>query len=408
MTQNAPNLSPIGTQASSLRLVNSIEDFKLLQVDWDNLYDKCDRNSVFSSWDWVFTWWEVFKDQFERELFILCLYQKDELVGIAPFQISKSFPKSLVQGKTLQFIGSGEAYKDSIVSEFQDFIVLPEWESEMISLVSEYLIEYRSKWDFADFEFLLKDALILQCFDDGSKEYNQDQSQIVRQKIEYGVRFSIPKMESYEEYQAHMGGRWRKMLGKKGRKLARDGEVRTESTETLDSIKPALAQLADMNCYRWKEKTGSCIFDSSRFVAFHQKIMTRLIPKNRAVIKTLYLDNDALASYYTFNDKGRIHYYQSGFHAQYANKYSPLFLLICNEIGESIKNNQMFDFMFADDSNSYKKDQYCCEYESMYRLRWTAQPIRFTAYSGAKKIQNNLQSIKSKLVKLRTKVTTNN
>ncbi len=404
MTQNAPNLSPIRTQTSSLRLVNSIEDFKSLQADWDNLYDKCDRNSVFSSWDWVFTWWEVFKDQFERELFILCLYQGDALVGIAPFQICKgSFPKSLVQGKTLQFIGNGEAYEDSIVSEFQDFIVLPELEAEMVSLVSKYLVQHSNKWNFADFEFILKDALILQCFSDGDKENNKEQSHIARQKIEYGVRFSIPKMESYEEYQAQMGSRWRKMLGRKSRKLARDGEVRTESTETLDSIKPTLEQLGDMNCYRWKERTGSCIFDSTRFVEFHQKIIARLLPKNRAVIKTLYLDDDALASYYTFSDKGRIHYYQSGFHAQHANKYSPLFLLICNEIGESIKNNQMFDFMFADDANSYKKDQYCCEYESMYRLRWTSQPIRFSVYSGAKKIQNNVQDIKNKITELKAK-----
>ncbi|MCF6190028.1 MAG: GNAT family N-acetyltransferase [Cocleimonas sp.] len=404
MTHNAPNLLPIGTQALSLRLVNSVDEFKSLQKNWDNLYDKCDKNSVFSSWDWVFTWWEVFKDQFERELFILCFYQGDMLVGIAPFQICKGrFPKSLLQGKTLQFIGNGEAYEDSIVSESQDFIVLPELEAEMVSLVSEYLVKHSHKWNFADFEFLLKDALILQCFDDDGKEYNKNNSQVARQKIEYGVRFSIPKMESYEEYQSKMGGRWRKMLGKKGRKLARDGEVRTESAETLDSIKPALIQLAEMNCYRWKEKTGSCIFDSSRFVEFHQKVMARLIPKNRAIIKTLYLDDNALASYYTFSDKGRIHYYQSGFYAKYANKYSPLFLLVCNEIGESIKNNQMFDFMFADDKNSYKKDQYCCEYESMYRLRWTSQPIRFSAYSSAKKIQNNVQHIKSKLAKLKNK-----
>ena len=396
MSHNAPNLSPSKVQTLSLRLVNSVEDFKSLQSDWDNLYDQCDRNSVFSSWDWAFTWWEVFEDQFERELFILCLYKDDALVGIAPFQICKgNFPKSLLQGKTLQFIGNGEAYEDSIVSEFQDFIVLPELESEMVSLVSEYLVQHSNKWNFADFEFLLKDALILQCF-------NKDHRQVARQKIEYGVRFSIPKMESYEDYQAKMGNRWRKMLDKKGRKLARAGEVRTESTKTLDSIKPTLAQLADMNCYRWKERTGRCIFDSSRFVEFHHKIMARLIPKNRAVIKTLYLDDDALASYYTFRDKGRIHYYQSGFYAQHANKYSPLFLLVCNEIGESIKNNQLFDFMFADDKNSYKKEQYSCEYESMYRLRWTSQPIRFSAYSGAKKIKNNVQNIKSKITKLKS------
>ena len=127
MTQNAPKILSIRTKALSLRLIDSVEDFQALKTDWDTLYDKCEGGSIFSSWDWMFTWWEVFKDQFDRELFILALYQEGELVGLAPFQIcTPPSPKSLIQGKTLNFIGNGEASEDAIVSEFQDFIVLPE------------------------------------------------------------------------------------------------------------------------------------------------------------------------------------------------------------------------------------------------------------------------------------------
>ncbi len=394
MTKSAPQLSSLDTSSLTLRLIDSLEGFQSLQKDWDELYDKCEKSSIFSSWDWAFTWWEVFHDQFVRELFILGLYQNNKLVGIAPFQICKPpSPKSLVQGKTLQFIGNGESIDDSIISEFQDFIVLPEFELEMIQSVSKYLIKHSNKWSFADFEFLLKNALILQCFHDSSSHAKN----VDRYKMEYGVRFSIPKMESFEQYHEQMGKRWKKMYSKKNSKLLRAGEVRTESTQTLEAIKPALAQLADMNCSRWKERTGACIFDSSRFVEFHQKIMARLIPKNRATIKTLYLDDEALASYYIFTDKSQIHYYQSGFHPKYGNRYSPLFLLVCNEIGESIKNNQMFDFMFADDANSYKKEQYSCEHEPMYRLRWSSQKYRLPLFHSAKYAQNTLMSIKHTL-----------
>jgi len=395
MPKSAPKLSSLEKKSLTLHLIDSLEAFQSLQMDWDALYDKCERNSIFSSWDWAFTWWEVFHGQFERELFILGLYQDNKLVGIAPFQICKSsLAKSLVQGKTLQFIGNGESFDDSIISEFQDFIVLPEFESEMIQRVSKYLIEHSNKWNFADFEFILKDALILQCFNNSSDHTKK----IDRYEMEYGVRFSIPKMESFEQYHEKMGKRWKKMYTKKNSKLLRAGDVRTESIQTLDAIKPALAQLADMNCSRWKERTGNCIFDSSRFVDFHQKIMARLIPKNRTAIKTLYLDDEVLASYYIFTDKDQIHYYQSGFNAKYGNRYSPLFLLVCNEIGESIKNNQMFDFMFADDANSYKKDQYSCQHEPMYRLRWSTQKYRLPLWHSAKYAQNTVMGLKDKLV----------
>ena len=54
-----------------------------------------------------------------------------------------------------------------------------------------------------------------------------------------------------------MGSRWKKMLTRKGNKLARDGEVTTLATETLESINSALDQLAEMNCTRWRERTGA-------------------------------------------------------------------------------------------------------------------------------------------------------
>ncbi len=391
MTKNVPQMSSLEKNSLTLRLIDSLEGFQSLQMDWDALYDKCERSSIFSSWDWAFTWWEVFQDQFDRELFILGLYQGDMLVGLAPFQIcTPPFPKSLIQGRTLQFIGNGESPDDSIISESQDFIVLPEFESEMIQNISRYLVKYSNKWDFADFEFLLKDALILQCFHDSSSHAKR----IDRYKMEYGVRFFIPKMDTFEQYHEQMGNRWKKMYTKKNNKLLRVGEVRTESTQTLETIKPALTQLADMNCSRWKEKAGTCIFDSSRFVEFHQKIMTRLVPKGRAAIKTLYLEDEALASYYIFIDKSRVHYYQSGFYPKYGNRYSPLFLLVCNEIGESIKNNQMFDFMFADDASSYKKEQYSCDHEPMYRLRWSSQKYRLPLFHSAKYAKNTVMSLK--------------
>lgn len=374
---------------STLRLVDSIEGFESLQQDWDALYKQSEHSTIFSSWDWLYTWWEVFKDQFNRKLYIICLYLEDELVGIAPFQITKSFPKLMIQGKTLQFIGNGEACKDRIVSESQDFIVLHGMESKMIDSVSKYLTEHKNQWDFADFEFLVKDALILKCFE-------KAKSRISRCEIEYGVRFYIPKMESVEQYHSLMGKRWSKMFAKKSRIISRDGEVITESTETLESIEPALTQLADMHCSRWREKTGRCIFDSSRFSDFHYKIMKRLVPKNKVSIKTLYLNNEALASYYTFIDKNQIHYYQSGFHTKYANRYSPLFLLVINEIGASIENNQVFDFMFADDAGSYKKEQYACDYESMYRLRWTPKKYRFLLFNCVKYGQEKALELKEK------------
>lgn len=364
-------------------LIQTAEDFKLLKSEWNSLYNKCGRSSIFSSWEWMFTWWEVYKDQYHRQLYILTFYQYDQLVGVAPFQIDLAYPYAFVQGRTLRFIGLGDAKNDRIVSQYLDFMVLPGFESVMIESVSDYLIKHKKEWHFADFEYLLEGSLILQCF-------TSNKSKIARQKMDYGVRFTIPESDDFESYQKKMRGRWRKMYAKKDRLLTRDGEVTIETTDTIERIKPALNQLSTMHISRWKGKVDHCIFESSRFLEFHKKILEQLLPQNKAFIKTLSLNNEALASYYVFTDKGKVHYYQSGFYSENANRYSPLFLLVCKEIGVAIKNKQIFDFMYTDTTESYKSNQYAAEAEKMYRLRWTPQPFRFFIFKCAKAIQMKL------------------
>lgn len=367
-----------------IKVVDTVEGLNTLEDSWNVLYEKCNRSTIFSSWEWMRTWWEVYHDQGRRELFVLCFYHEKELIGIAPFQIDNSFPKSLIQGKTLRFLGSGEARKDIIISQYVDFIVLPGMEELMVSAVSEKLIEHKNKWNFADFEYLLKDALVITCFS------KVNDTNVCVQKVDYGYRFYLSELDNFEQYLSRMGKRWHKMFKKKSRLMHRDGEVKTISTSSLETVGPFFEMLSKMHCSRWKEKVDECVFNSTRFSAFHKKILERLVPKNKAMIKTIMLDDKALASYYVFTDKDRVHYYQSGFYSKYANRYSPLFLLVCNEIGETIKNQKLFDFMYDDNIDSYKKKQYAADYERMYRLKWSTHPFRFFVFNCVKEMQNRI------------------
>ena len=368
--------------AVTMRVVDTYEGLLDLEKPWNALYQQCTRSTIFSSWDWTVSWWEVYKDQFKRSLRILCLYKGDELLGIAPFQIEKNLAKFFIQGKTLRFIGTGEARQDTVVSQYLDFIVAPGYEEEMIQQVSNYLIQHKKEWNFADFEYLLPDALISKCFTDSKS--------VSRKQIEYGVRFFIPELESPDEYFSNMNKRWRKMFNKKMRLLSRDGEVDVKTTRKDEPPAPFLSTLVKMHQSRWKDRTGHSIFDSERFSRFHEIILSRLVKQDKAAIRTITLNNKALASYYIFTDKGKIHYYQSGFFSEYANRYSPLFLLVCNEIGMAITDKKHFDFMYTDSADSYKKSQYAADYEQMYRLRWTTQPIRFYVFACAKDLQTKL------------------
>lgn len=370
-------------------IIDSKETFHALQNKWDRLHAQCSGATIFSSWDWLYTWWEVFETQANRKLFIICLYHADELVGIAPFQIVKTYPKSMIQGKTLCFIGSGENKKDQVVSEYLDLIINPEYETEALNTFADVLVDNKRHWNFADFEYLLEDALILQCF-------ATRQQQISTRKMPYGKRYFVSGFKNFDEYTSQMGKRWQKMLVKKSRALERDGQMIIRSTKKDEPTEEAFERLDEMHEARWKDRTGVNIFKSEYFNAFHKMILERLAPQGRACIKTLFIDDEALATYYYFSDKGQVHYYQSGFFSEHANRYSPLFLLVCQEVGRCIKENKMFDFMFSDEDSSYKEAQYAASYAPMYRLRWAHGNKRFLLLDCAKYLQNKMIALKNK------------
>ncbi len=368
-----------------IELVNNITAFKTLKRDWNTLYEHSHHGTLFISWDWMYTWWEVYGNDPCRKLYILCAYEDDQLLGIAPFQIEKKFPLSLIVGRQLQFIGTGEADNDNILSEFGDFLIVPEKRKEVYELFATYLLSHND-WDFADFNYLVKDAFILSffkgCMGQGTDKHTSFQGQI----LVSGVRYTIPRVDSFDDYHQTLSKRWAKMFTKKYRKLERDGDIKILQTESIKTVEADLALLADMHRSRWTQRTDQLIFDSEQFYEFHSKILNRLVPQGKAYIRTLTLNNKPLAAYYAFTDKSHVHYYQSGFYAEKANLYSPLFLLICKEIGLANEQGKLFDFMFSE-PKSYKETQYAAKTEALYRLILAHKSYRLIVFNGLRKLK---------------------
>ena len=363
-------------QKLTTRLVSSPQEFEALEESWGQLYDSLDNVTLFSSWDWLFIWWEVFSNCDLRDLFILCFYDEEKLVGIAPFQIERKYPHAYIQGRTLRFLASGECHQDNVATPFVDLLILPGKENEVIQSLEVALHQHRKRWDFAEFDFLLEDALIFRCF--------KDEKPIYKQCYAYGFRYEVPKVNNQDEYMETLARRWRKDFNKKDRVLNKDGKLSIRQS-TSENLSDSMELLQDMHRDRWHSRAKFLVFESDHFDHFHRKILERLIPKNKAYIKMLYLDDEPLSCYYAFEDKNQIHYYQSAFYSKNANRYMPLFYLVCKEIGKAMEQGKRYDFMFDDNPESYKKHQYAAAAKPMYRLVWTASRSRLTVFNLYKK-----------------------
>lgn len=355
------------------RLVSCPKEFEALEQSWGELYDNSQSATIFSSWDWLFTWWSTFSECDSRDLFILCFYDAEKLVGIAPFQIERKYPHTYIQGRTLRFLASGERIEDSIATPFVDLLIRDGYEAPVTSAVESAVTNHQKRWDFAEFDFLLEDSMIFKCF-------NHESSHVKQQIYPYGYRYQIPECEDKSAYLQTLARRWQKDYRKKDRLFTRDGllEVKTVEIESVDS---AINILKDMHCDRWSGRADFLIFESDKFIKFHREILNKLLPQGKAYIRTLSLNGEAMSSYYAFEDKGQVHYYQSAFYQKDANRYMPLFYLVCNEIGSAVERNMSFDFMFDDSAESYKKLQYAAQASPMYRLVWTPSRYRLSVFN---------------------------
>ena len=361
------------------KLIGSSLEFHSLESSWNKLYGELDNATLFNSWDWLYTWWEVYAECDLRDLFIFCFYDQNELVGVAPFQIERKYPHTYVQGRTLRFLASGECLKDNVATPFVDLMALPGYETAVVEGVEAALLEYRNRWDFAEFDFLLDDSLVFQCF--------KSNSSILKQQYTNGFRYEVPKVDDLESYLETLARRWRKDFKKKDRILNKDGQLSIRES-TLDNMNDSMDLLQDMHRDRWQARASFLVFESEHFDTFHRKILERLIPQGKAYIRTLYLNDEPLSCYYAFEDKHQVHYYQSAFYSKNANRYMPLFYLVCTEIGKALQQGKRYDFMFDDNEDSYKKHQYAAAPVPMHRLVWTASRYRLTLFNLYKKYKH--------------------
>ena len=63
-------------------VVTSDEEFHSLQSDWNALHREA-NGKPFQSFDWLFSWWRVYRDLIRMQL--LVVRDGDRLVGVVPF-----------------------------------------------------------------------------------------------------------------------------------------------------------------------------------------------------------------------------------------------------------------------------------------------------------------------------------
>jgi CelD/BcsL family acetyltransferase involved in cellulose biosynthesis len=146
---------PIGQQRLHSAVLRDTNDFASLQQEWDELYESCPRATPFSSWEWLYSWWEVYGEgNYKLRLVTLRDPTSGLLVGLLPF---------MVRYGRLLLLGGRSAGSEDGMSSYKDVLVREGWE-EPVAQAGARALKGMGGWHVADLQELMPDAYAWSIF----------------------------------------------------------------------------------------------------------------------------------------------------------------------------------------------------------------------------------------------------
>lgn len=115
------------------RIIRNSYEFRNLRTDWERLQRLDNNVTYYSTYSYIYLWWEHFKEDKNIELFIIVVESEGVVVGIAPLYLKKS-RKKLKFIKTLLFLGEGD-FADFLI--FSDQIKESNIYAEVFNVIEE-------------------------------------------------------------------------------------------------------------------------------------------------------------------------------------------------------------------------------------------------------------------------------
>jgi CelD/BcsL family acetyltransferase involved in cellulose biosynthesis len=339
----------------SIELVESDQGFKNLRREWKDLLERSLTNTIFLTWEWLYSWWNVYASG--KKLNILCVRnENNELVGIAPFFIHEAnyYKIPVVE---IAFLGDR-------VSDRQDLIVDKRYPQVYKEIVAHMYDDRR--WHTARLEQVPEwSTLVSASF---RKQFDE-----VYGREEASLLPFIYINSDWETYYKGLSKNFRRDLSKKYNILTREGKWRFINTTNLSNIDEEFEKIFELELASDKAAAGYALFVNDKSRHFHKTFSKYCV------------DNDWLSiSYMELNDRP-ISYligyrYENSFFAYnmaYLSKFyraSPGKLVLHETIKHCFLNNfREFDLLRGD---TYIKDLWTKTKKINYRIVFFNKGLR--------------------------------
>ena len=270
--------------------IEDLNSFRSIKKEWNDL-NNLTRGSIFLSHEWfdsILHWLDG------KEIKILCLYDKQDLIGILPLMLSKR-----KMGYSIYYLQSMH------IPDTQEFDIITHPKMDKIKLVELFFNEIKNshfKWHYYQLKYLQKYSVLTKVLDEQKKNYHSI--------LEKTLHPLVIMQSNWKKYYHKLSKKLRKSNRGIANKIITDNDLELiKITNTKD--KKYLNILEDIALSSWKTKTKNSLNTEGP----RQFVINLLqnMPEDKVVIWLLKFNQGYIAYELQLNHNNQIYALRSDF-----------------------------------------------------------------------------------------------
>jgi len=343
----------------NLRVEELVTDtqFEAIREEWNDLLSQSANNEITLTWEWIHTWWGVFKDDTRRLMILAVRDENNCLVGIAPFQLRTVYPYWFLPAiNQLSFLAFGEEEADEICTDYLNFIISRGCGVEVISKIWEYLTsDQADAWDEILLDAISRDSENVRhlC------TVVESQSRYDYEEVVNGHCYFMKLPVSWDAFMESLDNGFRSKYRRDLKRAAAQGKLIYSLAKTPEALKEGFGLLTRLHQLRWTGKGREGVFSSRKFSLFHERFSDLALKNGYIELRSIHLNDVPLAVIYNFFYNNKIYFYQTGIDTLPYKNIAPGMLMHGHCIADAIDRNiREYDFLRG---------------EAGYKAKWTRQ-----------------------------------
>ncbi len=278
-------------------------EFGRMRQEWNSLLERSVTNEIFLLWEWMYSWWDVFKNG-SRELYLLRgRNSRGETIGIAPFYLEKQRGFGNARSNTVRFCSSVETYPDHL-----DIITTKVYEQSFAEAVLNYLIRHEPEWDLIRLDGVHENAMIKKYLaSPGATQNGVLMTAIPSARCPY-----LAMENTFEDYIKSFSSKKRQTLLRKRKILLDREKARLKTVGSDEEPEKHLQELFALHQERAMRKGIKTNFAGERLYRFHSRTTHYLLKEGKVLLAFLSKGFPPLVSYYCFKHNQKYYYFQAG------------------------------------------------------------------------------------------------